>query len=516
MSCDGNRDSYFVAVSGGGSAAAQAFGSAEAAKQALDDLFAIGRNGPKPAADARLAEAQTRLMFAQMQRQRIKPPTHSASGLPRADAQYGYALVQRTLMALERGEPLPPQARELFLARERERQITSLRTDVRGRVRCGGCGQYTSPIRGHVCKTTASVEALRRSLVRRLGVPPSSYGDEQLAALLSAARGGDVMMRHGATGEVVSVTLDGLPLALGSGFVPELWAEGGRRIVTPGGAVLTVLDSAGLREAPEIAPLQAQLIAKRDEVQARLRMTLDEQERARLFHYWRDLHDAIRDNAAVAAAASDFGLQLTPEMPIIGVPALSTPVPDSSPVAPAVETFAYGSDPTRAYRMRYRVVDLDELVPSNLDSGAINPAYDAALQPRQRDRAASQAQIAKVAQTLTPDAILTDFKQLDKGAPILGLGGSLCRVGKRACAGTQESAGSLSRAVGGLSKPAASGGWVFWHRRGRSGTDALAGAGARADRCGGPGGFCARSERAAGLADVDSGKCRYRRPPADR
>ncbi len=420
MSCDGNRDSYFVAVSGGGSAAAQAFGGAEAAKQALDDLFAIGRNGPKPPFEARLAEAQTRLMFAQMQRQRIKPPTHSTSGLPRADAQFGYALVQRTLTALERGEALPPQARELFLARERERQITSLRTDVRGRVRCGGCGQYTSPIRGHVCKTTASVEALRRSLVRRLGVPPSSYPDEQLAALLEAARAGDVTMRHPTMGEVVSVTLDGLPLALGSGFVPELWAGAGRRIVTPGGAVLTVLDGTGLREVPEMAPLQVQLIAKRDEVQARLRMTLDEQERARLFHYWRDLHDAIRDNAAVAAAASDFGLQLTPEMPIIGVPALSTPVPNSSPVAPAVETFAYGSDPTRAYRMRYRVVDLDDLVPSNLDSGAINPAYDAALQPRQRDRAASQAQIARVAQTLTPDALLTDFKQLDKGAPILG------------------------------------------------------------------------------------------------
>jgi hypothetical protein len=67
-----------------------------------------------------------------------------------------------------------------------------------------------------------------------------------------------------------------------------------------------------------------------------------------------------------------------------------------------------------------RVVDLDDLIPSNLDSGAINPAYDAALQPRQRDRAASQAQIAKVARVLTPDALLTDFKQLDKGAPILG------------------------------------------------------------------------------------------------
>ena len=95
------------------------------------------------------------------------------------------------------------------------------------------------------------------------------------------------------------------------------------------------------------------------------------------------------------------------------------------PANPAAESFAYGSDPTRAYRMRYRLVDLDELVPSNLDNGAINRAYDAALQPRQRDRIASQVQIAQVARSLTPDALLTDFKQLDKGTPIIG-GEDMC------------------------------------------------------------------------------------------
>src|SRR5689334_6036256 len=164
MACEGNRGAFFTQVSAPGSAAAQAFGGSEAAKQALDDLFAIGRGGPKPPTEAKLAEAQTRLMFTQMQRRSIKPPTHSTSGLPKADAQYGYALVQRTLTALERGEPLPPQARDLFLARERERQITNLRADVRGRVRCGSCGQFASPVHGHTCPRTATVAALRRSL----------------------------------------------------------------------------------------------------------------------------------------------------------------------------------------------------------------------------------------------------------------------------------------------------------------------------------------------------------------
>ncbi len=141
MACEGNRSAFFTQVSAPDSAAAQAFGSPEAAKQALDDLFAIGRGGPRPPAEARLAEAQTRLMFTQMQRRSIRPPTHSASGLPKPDAQFGYALVQRTLSALERGEPLPPQARDLFLARQRERQIGNLRADARGRVRCGSCGE---------------------------------------------------------------------------------------------------------------------------------------------------------------------------------------------------------------------------------------------------------------------------------------------------------------------------------------------------------------------------------------
>ncbi|HEU4323297.1 MAG TPA: hypothetical protein VFS21_09100 [Roseiflexaceae bacterium] len=83
-------------------------------------------------------------------------------------------------------------------------------------------------------------------------------------------------------------------------------------------------------------------------------------------------------------------------------------------------TRAFGADPTRVYEFRYRVVSLDELVTSNTDTGAINPAYDPALQPRQRDRAASQRQIDQVARRLTPEAYLLDFHQLDKGAPIIG------------------------------------------------------------------------------------------------
>jgi len=45
-------------------------------------------------------------------------------------------------------------------------------------------------------------------------VPGSAYPAEALDALIAQARQGDVMMRHGLTGEDVGVSLDGLPAAL--------------------------------------------------------------------------------------------------------------------------------------------------------------------------------------------------------------------------------------------------------------------------------------------------------------
>lgn len=83
-------------------------------------------------------------------------------------------------------------------------------------------------------------------------------------------------------------------------------------------------------------------------------------------------------------------------------------------------TRAFGSDPSRVYEFRYRVVGLNDLITSNTDSGSINPHYDPTLQPRQRSRAASQRQIEQAAKKLVPEALLWDFRALDKGAPIVG------------------------------------------------------------------------------------------------
>jgi SPP1 gp7 family putative phage head morphogenesis protein len=80
---------------------------------------------------------------------------------------------------------------------------------------------------------------------------------------------------------------------------------------------------------------------------------------------------------------------------------------------------AYGTDPNQSYQMQHRLVDLSEIHASNTASGGINPDYDPRLQPRDRSRSASQAQIDEVARKMNPDVLLTDFHAIDRGTPII-------------------------------------------------------------------------------------------------
>jgi len=79
----------------------------------------------------------------------------------------------------------------------------------------------------------------------------------------------------------------------------------------------------------------------------------------------------------------------------------------SAPRAAGNETRAYGTDPNTSYTLQHRVVDMDEIQASNTPNGGINPAYDPRLQPRDRSRAASQAQIDGVARQMNPDVLVT-------------------------------------------------------------------------------------------------------------
>lgn len=93
--------------------------------------------------------------------------------------------------------------------------------------------------------------------------------------------------------------------------------------------------------------------------------------------------------------------------------------------APGTETKAYGMDPNTQYTLQHRIVDMADIKASNLQTGAINPDYDPALQPRDRSRAASQMQIDKIANTLNPEYMVDDLKRIDTGSPIIDANGNV-------------------------------------------------------------------------------------------
>jgi hypothetical protein len=81
---------------------------------------------------------------------------------------------------------------------------------------------------------------------------------------------------------------------------------------------------------------------------------------------------------------------------------------------------AYGMDPSSRYDLQYEVVELDDVIASNTLGGGINPLYPEELQPRDRTRAASQAQIQSIVSNFVPGAFVDEFMTIDRGAPIIG------------------------------------------------------------------------------------------------
>ncbi len=72
--------------------------------------------------------------------------------------------------------------------------------------------------------------------------------------------------------------------------------------------------------------------------------------------------------------------------------------------------------------VQYAVVEADSLVTSHDEAGAVNPAYPADLQPRDRSRDASALQIQQISENLNP-ALLGENASITDGAPIVGQDG---------------------------------------------------------------------------------------------
>ena len=107
---------------------------------------------------------------------------------------------------------------------------------------------------------------------------------------------------------------------------------------------------------------------------------------------------AVRAHAPVEASAAESA-------PVAGAPAGvgSTVTTESGMTAP----------------VRYRLVEAGDLVTSHGNDLASNPAFPAELQPRDRTRAASAEQIARIENAVRPELLGESVKASD-GAPIIG------------------------------------------------------------------------------------------------
>jgi hypothetical protein len=111
---------------------------------------------------------------------------------------------------------------------------------------------------------------------------------------------------------------------------------------------------------------------------------------------------AALDGEAMARAAIDSG------QPLSGVPDLPNL---------RMNELVWGDG--QSIRTRWQVVEADKLITSHDAAGTANSAFPVELQPRDRSRPASQAQIAEIASALDP-RLLMDAPTAREGAPVVG------------------------------------------------------------------------------------------------
>ncbi len=96
----------------------------------------------------------------------------------------------------------------------------------------------------------------------------------------------------------------------------------------------------------------------------------------------------------------------------------AAPATGTATATPGVGTTVYTPSGGQV-GVRYEVANAPDLVTSHTNDVTPNPAYPAQLQPRDRDRAASQAQITSMANRLQPERLGASTAAAD-GAPIVG------------------------------------------------------------------------------------------------
>lgn len=111
MSCERNRGAFFAQLAAEAPLGQALGGDADTAARCLTTLYetASRRTEVVPV----LADALTTALFAEMRGRGLRPPTHSASGLPLPAARQGYAAVMQTLRAIRAGAELPALAQEV-------------------------------------------------------------------------------------------------------------------------------------------------------------------------------------------------------------------------------------------------------------------------------------------------------------------------------------------------------------------------------------------------------------------
>jgi hypothetical protein len=143
--------------------------------------------------------------------------------------------------------------------------------------------------------------------------------------------------------------------------------------------------------------------------------------------------------STATTATDDLSRELTPNIPG-ELPLAPTP---SAPRVVGKPTQAW-SDPAQKYDLQYELVELDDLNPSSLPSGAPNPNYPQELQPRDRSQIASKEQIARIAQGFDPGEALADTNAIDRGTVIIANGADVVSGNGRTLAMKQLDAGQYN------------------------------------------------------------------------